>query len=416
MNNTLFRSEVSNIGRGKHFGKVKLDRLKIYSVASISAVLVLTILILGIAFVPIERRSMSYGVLISDLGSSHIPAPISGVVNQIFVEEGGLIKVGDPIARITNEVQTDGSRNSNEKIIESLEGRKRIVEQGSTASQGRAERMVKILKQKIEGYDSEIERVKSSHVLEKTKHDLLRQRESNIANLVRENFVSQAQLVDRQIDVINQKARIEDLDRQFQTLLRGRISTTQEMEAAAAEAAANEENAARAVAALDQELTEVRLRSDRTLRSPRSGIVTGLLSKVGNSVNAGQLVAVVVPDTGNLEAEVYVPAKSISRVVEGMSVDIRYEAFPYQIYGQADGAVISITSTPIQPKDFNSVLGIRSVIVGTEPIYRVRIRLRNQNIGARPLRAGMALSAGIVSERKTIWHWLSDDFDRVIRD
>jgi len=359
---------------------------------------------------------MSYGVLISDLGSSHIPAPISGVVNQIFVEEGGLIKVGDPIARITNEVQTDGSRNSNEKIIESLEGRKRIVEQGSTASQGRAERMVKILKQKIEGYDSEIERVKSSHVLEKTKHDLLRQRESNIANLVRENFVSQAQLVDRQIDVINQKARIEDLDRQFQTLLRGRISTTQEMEAAAAEAAANEENAARAVAALDQELTEVRLRSDRTLRSPRSGIVTGLLSKVGNSVNAGQLVAVVVPDTGNLEAEVYVPAKSISRVVEGMSVDIRYEAFPYQIYGQADGAVISITSTPIQPKDFNSVLGIRSVIVGTEPIYRVRIRLRNQNIGARPLRAGMALSAGIVSERKTIWHWLSDDFDRVIRD
>jgi membrane fusion protein len=93
---------------------------------------------------------------------------------------------------------------------------------------------------------------------------------------------------------------------------------------------------------------------------------------------------------------------------------LRFAAFPYQKFGMGEGRIVSASRTPILPQDLPA--GQSQALLGAtqshEPLYRVDVALTAQNIvaygRAQPLKAGMALEADVLQDRRAIWEWVME--------
>jgi membrane fusion protein len=58
-------------------------------------------------------------------------------------------------------------------------------------------------------------------------------------------------------------------------------------------------------------------------------------------------LASLVPQGAKLQAQLYAPSSAVGFVRPGQPVRLRYEAFPYQKYGQQGGPVLQVSRTPL---------------------------------------------------------------------
>jgi membrane fusion protein len=102
-----------------------------------------------------------------------------------------------------------------------------------------------------------------------------------------------------------------------------------------------------------------------------------------------------------------VPSAAVGFIHVGAPVLIRYQAYPYQKFGQYAATVTSIARTALSTADLASSGGPAS---GDGTYYRVTVALRSQSVTAygkpQPLQAGMALQADILQERRRLYEWV----------
>lgn len=132
----------------------------------------------------------------------------------------------------------------------------------------------------------------------------------------------------------------------------------------------------------------------QVLRSPIDGTVSSLLVRnPGEVVQPGQPLAEVSPQNAPLILQANLPIKEAGFVREGMAVQLKFDAYPYQDFGIVSGKVRSISP---------DAKGTGQ----TEPAYTVEVVLdRNyimENQQKIPLRAGQVATAEIVIRQRKI--------------
>ncbi len=148
------------------------------------------------------------------------------------------------------------------------------------------------------------------------------------------------------------------------------------------------------------------------MRAPIDGVVNELTVRgPGEVVSAGQVLMSVVPEDQNFIAEVKVTNKELSFIHVGQRTFLRLDALPYQQFGRLYGHVVSISP---------------STVVDNEgrPFYHIRIKPEQQVLKkhnkAYPLRAGMTLTADLVTREKNILSFFTEplnyQFDRAFHD
>lgn len=137
---------------------------------------------------------------------------------------------------------------------------------------------------------------------------------------------------------------------------------------------------------------------DTTVLAPAAGRVAAVLSREGMSVAAGEPLLLLLPEGALLQAELWLPSSASGFVNPGQRVNLRYEAFPYQKFGVQRAHIVEIAESAVP------------VHSGTQPLFRARATLESQDILAfgapHSLRAGMALSADIVVDERSLLEWL----------
>ena len=173
-----------------------------------------------------------------------------------------------------------------------------------------------------------------------------------------------------------------------------------EIDAAKAEAAG-------AAAALEQRTTDAEARRLQFVTAPIGGRIAALPVVTGQTVNAGATVAVIVPEGGQLEAELLAPSRAIGFVRPGQQVQISLQAFPYQRFGTVPGRIRLVSSTVLAPSE----VAIQGLNI-QEPTFRIRVSLGQESMQAYgesyPLQPGMLVSGDIVFDRRTLIQWLFD--------
>jgi HlyD family secretion protein len=153
-------------------------------------------------------------------------------------------------------------------------------------------------------------------------------------------------------------------------------------------------------------LRAAELSQDRTqIRAPVNGVIASLdVPGAGAVVEQGSRIATIVPKDARLVAEVQVPNKDVAFVAPGRRAKVKIDAFPYQDYGTITGRVSNVSPDARADERFGS-------------FYKVTISLDQEafRVGGQSLslRSGLTLTAGIVTERKSVLSLLLDPFRKV---
>jgi membrane fusion protein len=123
-------------------------------------------------------------------------------------------------------------------------------------------------------------------------------------------------------------------------------------------------------------------------------------------VSAGQSLLSILPAGSALQAQLLVPSRAIGFIDPGSRVVLRYEAFPYQKFGQQYGRVTDVSRSALNSSEVATLIGQQS----QQPLYRVQVKLDKQFVLAyghkEPVKPGMALQADILMDRRSLLEWV----------
>jgi membrane fusion protein len=230
------------------------------------------------------------------------------------------------------------------------------------------------------------------------------------SNLHATNYISLAQLEEREGELLDQRQRLAEFERLKGVNERDYASAQAEFHDLQYQVQRDEAALKRNELAIQQDLAESEARREIQVVASTAGTVTAIAVEVGKLISADSMLTSILPDGSGLEAEIYAPSRSVGFVKPGMTVLLRYQAYPYQKFGQYKAVVHEIAGAPMSPQEL-TLPGAAAVSNQTsEPLYRIRLKLKEQSILAygNPvnLKPGMLLDASIILEHRYLYEWI----------
>jgi membrane fusion protein len=414
---SLFRMQVVDQSGSRRYGAIMLARPLGF--------LILTWLFIGVAVAvlifftgfSVARKAQVPGVLMPVEGLIRIIPPQGGVVTETMAREGSSVEQGDILLVLSNERASEGVKSAERRISALLESRRTSLRSDQKQLTQQSLQHAVDLRRRMADMESEISRITGQAELQQRRIALMEATVRRYEELLASRYMPALQVQEKQAELIDQQQRLADLVRARAAVERTLADTRYEAARQEIQTQRDQEASERDIAALEQELTESEARRTMFVRAPRSGIVTAMTAEPGQATVAGQPVAAILPNGGELEAELYVASRSIGFIRPEMRVLLRYQAYSYQKFGHATGTVREVSATAMRAAELN-VPGAMLTLSDAEPLYRVRVRLDKQTVKAygtsHPLKAGALLDASIILEERRLYEWILNPLYTVI--
>lgn len=287
----------------------------------------------------------------------NIYADVQGFVVDRFVTEGQVVKKNTPLyqidvskstrngvvssrhhADITNQIrQVDniisGLKDSKKATLDALEKQKIQYIQALQSSSDiirHAEEGIRIMKKNMDNYRQYQSRGLITKDQLTNQETIYYQQQSNLLGLNSQNEQNALQLTSLESQIRIQAAEFDN--RIYQMIL-------QRYE-------------------LQKELINTDIESAVIIRALSDGKIDSLSVSTGQMVSAGDSLAQILPDTvRHYYLVLWVPNTAVPYIATGDRVNIRYEAFPAEKFGQFPGVIQSISRAPATPQEMRTYQG-----------------------------------------------------------
>lgn len=370
-------------------------------------VLIAASIVVFFALFSTTRKAQCEGRLLPIAGVIQIIPSQTGVITSKRVSEGQIVKAGEVLFVLSSE-RSSSTDDSTQKTISKLMT-KRHDSFNSELKQLNVQsgQRMQAARRRAADLTAEVNRFDEQIAMQKKRVELSEQNFQRFMELQTKNYISPSQLQDKQGELLDQRQRLAELHRQQESSKRDLVSTESNLRDLEIQAARDANAIERNAAEIEQELTENEARREILVRAPQDGMVTGITTELGQTVVASTVLASVLPAGSNLEAEIYAPSRSVGFVRVGMPVLLRYQAYPYQKFGQYTAHVKEVSNTALTPQELGAASGTGK---SAEPLYRIRLKLDNQHVlaygKAMPLKSGMLVDASIVLEQRKLYEWI----------
>ncbi|WP_027161457.1 HlyD family type I secretion periplasmic adaptor subunit [Mesorhizobium sp. WSM1293] len=409
------------------------DRPPLFASASIFIIGALFVVFVAWAsFAEVDEIARGDGKVIPASKTQIIQASEAGVVQEIAVTIGQVVKKNDLIIRLDNTLNTSslGEQQAKARALEVRIARLKYEQAGNLSGpfpcpqdiQSVAPQICdneqKLLIARRGNFDNKLSVLKSR--LDQREKELA-EAEANSDRLAKNLVVSdqEAKLVDAMVKK-GLMARTEQLRvEREQTELNGQLNlageTIKKIKSSITEAQLQVEELGlqlqqEALDDLTQALAElsvvdetIRGATDKVartdIRSPVDGIVNTLeLNTVGAFVQPGAVVAGIVPTSETLLVEARVSPRDVAFIRPDQEALIKVTAYDFSIFGGIEGKVSNITADSLVDQKTG------------EPYYQVRVATDKSTLQrdgkAYSIIPGMICSVDIKTGRKTILHYL----------
>lgn len=408
---TLFRAESIASRQVDWLGDILLVRPVSFTILTLVALLLATTVVTFLVFGSYTKRSTVIGQLVPATGQLRIYSPQYGLVLERFVEEGEQVKQGARLFRISSERFAGDSGPVQAEVSEQLVQRHRSLKEELEKQKQLQTQERESLQSKVKSLQQEL----TTLARQTASQDELLQLASNAANryqgLMDKGYISMDQLQQRQAELLGQRLTLQGLARETTSLQQQLVERQHELFGLSARQANQLANIQRSLSTVQQELIESEAKRTLIITAPQDGVATAILFEPGQTVDSSRVMMSIVPANSRLQAELYAPSKAIGFIRKGDSVRIRYQAYPYQKFGQHLGNVISISQAALSADEMSSRSGsVPRLGLGGEQIYRIRVDLEAQSVQAygqpRPLQTGMLVDADILLETRHLYEWV----------
>ncbi|MDX7999405.1 HlyD family secretion protein [Xenorhabdus sp. Reich] len=411
----MFRQQAIENRKKKWQGKAILLPGLSPRLVSIASLFFLVIFISFIIFGSYTRRVNVTGEVITSPRTVNIYSNVQGVVVKQFVTEGQAVKKNQPIYQIDvskstrSGVVSDNQKKSienqlvridkmitrlreNKKItLETLEKQKKQYTEALSHSSKiikHAEEGIKIAKENMENYRSYHARGLINKDQLTNQVSTYYQQQNGLLSLSGQNEQNLLQVTILESQIQTQSAEFDN--QIYQTELK-RYD-------------------------LQKELLNTDVGGDIIIRASSDGIIDSFSVTVGQMVNIGDSLLQVIPEKiANYYLIIWVPNDAIPYLFNGDKVNIRYEAFPSEKFGQFSAVVELVSKTPASPQEMLTYPGAPKDMQGLSiPYYKVIVKPEKQSIHYNgktvPIRNGMKAQITLFLEKRNIYQWMFSPF------
>jgi membrane fusion protein len=401
---SLFRQEAIDAQREKLLGEVSNARPLPTWVFTVLAATMAGLLIAFAFLGGYTRRERVEGYLEPDQGAARVSAPQAAVVSELMVKEGEEIAPGQPIARLSQERTTGTGVNASALVRQQLQERLASLESERAQAQMLGAEQAAQLAKRVDDLKKQLDQADAEVRAQQLRLASAQQEAQRFNQLVKEGFASENMVRDRRNDVLDQTTKLESLRSNRAAIERDLRAAQAEVPLVAIRTRTQQQQIDQRRSELQQDLVQQEASTDAEVRAPIGGTITNIVVTRGDSVAADATLATIMPKGSGLHAELLVPTRAIGFIQPGNTVVLRYDAFPFQRFGQYQGKVSSVGRTVWSAGEKVGAVPVR------EPVYRVEVALAQQTVGANgqafALRPGMLVNADILLERRSIFEWV----------
>ncbi len=406
---SLFRPEVLENRQRDWLGSIQLIRpvslgvLTAFVVAT--AVAVASYLVLG----EYTRKARVSGFLVPDQGVMRLMSPQAATLLEAHAFEGASVRQGD-VLFVLSVGQSTLNGDTQNAVRSSLAVRQQSLQSAARQRGALEQTQLGALDRQIEDMRRELGSMAAEADLQRERLTLAQQAQARLESLRNDNFVSSAQVQTKAEEVLGLKAQMQALERQRSAHLREIAALQAQRRELPMRAQAHQGEIARDLAALGQQAAENEARQRIVVRAPRDGVVTSVLAQVGQTVTPSVAMASLLPTNARLQAQLFAPSSAVGFVRPNQSVQLRYQAFPYQKFGHQTGSVALVSRAPLQGAELAGLRMQATANLASEPLYRITVTLDQQSVAAygqaQALVPGMQLEADVLLDRRRLIEWL----------
>ena len=351
------------------------------------------------------RKATVNGVVVPDRGLIRLVPAVAGTVLERRVAEGQAVQAGDVLFVLAFERPLLSPAAQGE-VRRSLDERRRSLADAARSQQALADTQRTALDRRMVALESELAQIDIELGLQQQRLVMAEQALARWQSLQAEQFSSPAQTQAKAEEVLALRAVAQGLARQRAALQRERAGLEGERLALPLVAGAAAGSLERDLAQANRDAAEQDAEQRLVVRAPQAGTVSTLLAEPGQSVSPASALATLVPQGAVLQAQLFAPSSAIGFVQPGQAVRLRFEAFPYQKFGQQPARVLQVSRTPLAASELAALAlpASSSLGLGGEPLFRITVALEGAPVAA--LSAGMRLQADVLLEKRRLIEWL----------
>ncbi|WP_395551765.1 HlyD family secretion protein [Klebsiella pneumoniae] len=411
MNNKLYRTEAIEYKRHHWRGKaLLLAGLPAWLIVLLST-LFLIALIVAVIFCKFTQRIDVKGEVITLPHSINVFSPQQGFIIKQYVKIGDLVKKNQPLYEIDVSRNTSSGNVSaaqvesiNEKIYNSEEIIKKLVhnkkqtlnalnEQLKTSTDSlkvtirmlqNTQAGLKKMHDNLASYDKYL----SDGLITKNQynyqHSLYFQQQSAYQSLVSQKMQLESQITQLNSDKVTKAA---DFDNQISS----QYNQTNDYK---------------------NQLIESNANGNLIVKATADGRIESLSATQGQTVDNGSSLAQIKP-IGNVEYYLilWLPNNSIPYLKIGDSINIRYDAFPADKFGQFPGEIISISSMPASRQEMSEYTNVNNGSTQQElALYKAIVKIKDKEFSYKgktlSLSNGLKAQAVVFLEERPLYMWM----------
>ncbi|HEX5953762.1 MAG TPA: HlyD family efflux transporter periplasmic adaptor subunit [Rhodanobacteraceae bacterium] len=402
----LFRGEVLQAQRRQWMGAINLATPLAFTWWALLAATLAAAIVLFLSFGHYTRRAEVSGQLQPGAGLLTLSAQTTGTINRTLIREGDQVEAGQPLVEVSADLVSASMGDTHAVVSAQLRTQQAQVRTTLANLQPQAKEQARDLRTRMGLLQAQARQIDDQLTLQRKQAKTATDFVAKIKPVLEKGVISMAQFNAYQSQALTQQAQVKTLERQ-------RLETDQQLSSLQAQltrlpldTAAKANQLRGQLAQLAAQLAQSEAAGGTILRAPRAGIVSTLLVKPGQNVALGQPLLSILPRGSELEAQLLVPSNAIGFVHEGTPVVLRYQAYPYQKFGQQYGQVVQVSRSALSPAEAATLLGQKVAM----PLYRVLVSLDRQTIDAygkaEALKPGMALNADLLLDRRSLWQWV----------
>ncbi|MFX4953098.1 HlyD family secretion protein [Acinetobacter baumannii] len=406
MSNKLFREEVFNEMKNKWIGEIILIRPLSFTFYTVFSLLIIILIVVYFIYGSYTKRSTVQGQLVPSNGLVKVYSTDAGIILKNYIKEGQNIKKGDILYEISLEhMDKQGDVQdaiSSQVQLRNLSLKNELIQVQTSQHNEKLE-----IQNKINTYTTDLVKINNLIESQKKRVNIAENILSRYKALLQNDSITFEQYQQKQDIFLEQDSKLQDLVRNKNSILSDLQQQEIIMNGLDAKQDQYLERLNRDIALTNQELTESQSKKNLIIKASSSGIATAVNVQEGQYINTSTILLSIIPKNSNLIAEFYVPSNMIGFIKIGDKVLLRYEAYPYQKFGHADGKISSVSKASLLSSDLPN---ISAIFPQQTSIYIVKAKLEKQSImtygNQQQLQVGMTFEADILQETRSLYEWV----------
>lgn len=414
----MFRKEAIEYKRRHWRGKALLIAGMPTWIVTLLALIFISVLIAVTTLCTFTQRIDVRGEVITLPHSVNVFAPQQGFVVNQHVKVGDIVTKGQPLYELDvsrNTVNGNVSAAQVKVINEKIENSQEII---SKLSRNKSE-TIKALDKQIK--TTEYSLTETNRMLVNTQVGLKKMR-TNLASYdkyLKEGMITKDQYNYQHSLYFQQQSAYQSLVSQKMQLESQITQTNSDKITKAADfdnlisSQRNQTNDYR------NQLVESDANGNLIIKATTDGRIESLAVTNGQMVENGSSLAQIKP-TGNVEYYLilWLPNNSIPYIKTGDVINIRYDAFPADKFGQFPGEILSISSVPTSRKELSEYTNVNNGTNQQElALYKTIIKIRNKTFSYNgktlALSNGLKAQAVVFLEERPLYMWMFTPFYKI---